>query len=271
MIKDDLEVKLEALKAYIKSLGSLAVGFSGGVDSTFLLAVAREVLGDSVIAVTCEAEFIPQRESTEAKAFCRERGIRQFMYKTEVLGTDTFRKNPADRCYHCKKSIFSNLIKIASENGIKYVAEGSNMDDLGDYRPGIKAVTELKVVSPLREAGLYKDEIRELSKRMGLETWDKPAYACLASRFVYGEMITAEKLQMIDRAEDYLIKLGFVWERVRIHGNIARIEVPPADIHRITEEETRIKIYRELKKIGFQFVTLDLGGYKVGSMNSTIQ
>ena len=188
-----------------------------------------------------------------------------------TLKDERYRRNDANRCYFCKHGIFTEIKEIAKENGIEYVAEGSNMDDLGDYRPGLKAVSELAVKSPLREAELTKADIRAISKAMGLPTWSKPAYACLASRFVYGEEITEEKLHMIDRAEQFLIELGFYEERVRIHGNIARIEVPAADITRLASDEIRTKVYEEFKKIGFLFVTLDMRGYRMGSMNETLK
>ena len=262
--------KLDRLREVLSDLGSLAVGFSGGVDSSFLLAVAKEELGDRVIAVTAADASVPERELEEAKAFCHERGIRHIICRVDPLKEEGYRKNGPDRCYFCKHGIFTEIKRIAKENGIEYAAEGSNMDDLGDYRPGLKAVEELSVKSPLREAGLYKADIRSLSKAMGLPTWSKPAYACLASRFVYGEEITEKKLQMIDRAEQFLIGLGFLEERVRMHGNIARIEVSPADIPRLASEDIRSEVYEEFKKLGFLFVTLDMKGYRTGSMNATI-
>lgn len=262
--------KLDRLREVLSDLGSLAVGFSGGVDSSFLLSVAKEELGDRVIAVTAADASVPERELEEAKAFCHERGIRHIICRVDPLKEEGYRKNGPDRCYFCKHGIFSEIKRIAKENGIEYAAEGSNMDDLGDYRPGLKAVEELSVKSPLREAGLYKADIRSLSKAMGLPTWSKPAYACLASRFVYGEEITEKKLQMIDRAEQFLIGLGFLEERVRLHGDIARIEVSPADIPRLASEDIRSEVYEEFKKLGFLFVTLDMKGYRTGSMNATI-
>ena len=262
--------KLDRLREVLSDLGSLAVGFSGGVDSSFLLSVAKEELGDRVIAVTAADASVPERELEEAKAFCHERGIRHIICRVDPLKEEGYRKNGPDRCYFCKHGIFTEIKRIAKENGIEYAAEGSNMDDLGDYRPGLKAVEELSVKSPLREAGLYKADIRSLSKAMGLPTWSKPAYACLASRFVYGEEITEKKLQMIDRAEQFLIGLGFLEERVRMHGNIARIEVSPADIPRLASEDIRSAVYEEFKKLGFLFVTLDMKGYRTGSMNATI-
>ncbi len=266
----ELQKKLEKLEAYIRELGSLAIGFSGGVDSTFLLAVAYEVLGNNVIAVTGADASVPERELKEAKAFCDERGIRHIICTVDPLKEEGYRHNSPDRCYFCKHGIFTEVKKIADENDIRYMAEGSNMDDIGDYRPGLKAAAELSVKSPLRECGLYKNDIRMISKAMGLPTWSKPAYACLASRFVYGEEITEKKLRMIDEAEQFLIEKGFLEERVRIHGNMARIEVPAKDILRLSEDKMRAAVCEKFKEIGFLFVTLDLEGYRLGSMNATL-
>ena len=270
LLIDEQREKLNKLREIISELGSLAVGFSGGVDSSFLLAVAREILGDRVIAVTGVDASVPEREVNEAKAFCIDRGIRHILCTVDPLREEGYRNNSPDRCYFCKHGIFTEVKKIADEYGIEYMAEGSNMDDIGDYRPGLKAAAELSVKSPLREARLYKKDIRLISKAMGLSTWSKPAYACLASRFVYGEEITEEKLHMIDRAEQFLIERGFFEERVRMHGNIARIEVPSADIPRLASDEVREAVYDEFKKLGFLFVTLDLKGYRTGSMNATL-
>ena len=271
LLTDELQEKLAKLEEYIRELGSLAIGFSGGVDSSFLLAVAHEVLGDNVIAVTGADASVPEREVNEAIAFCKERGIRHSICKVDPLQEEGYRNNSPDRCYFCKHGIFTEVKRIADEYGIKYMAEGSNMDDIGDYRPGLRAAAELSVKSPLREARLNKSEIRIISRAMGLPTWSKPAYACLASRFVYGEEITEKKLHMIDRAEQFLIEHGFFEERVRMHGNIARIEVPPLDITRLAADGVREEVYEELRKIGFLFVTLDLKGYRLGSMNATLQ
>ena len=265
-----LKEKLDALEKYIGSLGSLAVGFSGGVDSTFLLAVAHEALGERLMAVTGSDASLPDRELEEAKTFCEERGIRHIVCAVDPFKDEEYRHNGPDRCYFCKRGIFMEIKKLAKDNGIKYVAEGSNMDDLGDYRPGLRAVEELGITSPLREAKLYKEDIRIISRAMGLPTWSKPAYACLASRFVYGEEITEEKLRMIDRAEQFLIEHGFFEERVRMHGNVARIEVPPADIPKLARDDMREAVYDEFKRIGFAFVTLDMKGYTPGSMNATL-
>ena len=255
LLIDEQREKLNKLREIISELGSLAVGFSGGVDSSFLLAVAHEILRDRVIAVTGVDASVPEREVNEAKAFCIDRGIRHILCTVDPLREEGYRNNSPDRCYFCKHGIFTEVKK---------------MDDIGDYRPGLKAAAELSVKSPLREAGLYKKDIRLISKAMGLSTWSKPAYACLASRFVYGEEITEEKLHMIDRAEQFLIERGFFEERVRMHGNIARIEVPSADIPRLASDEVREAVHDEFKKLGFLFVTLDLKGYRTGSMNATL-
>ena len=269
-LSEELKTKLDKLEDEIRKLGSLAVGFSGGVDSTFLLTVAHNVLGDKAIAVTSADASFPERELGEAKDFCASRGIRQFVCTVDPLEIEGFRNNTPDRCYFCKHAIFSEILKVANENGIEYAAEGSNVDDLGDYRPGLRAVAELGVKSPLRDAGLTKEDIRIISKEMGLPTWSKPAYACLASRFVYGEEITKEKLRMIDEAEQFLIENGFMQERVRMHGKLARIEVAPDDIQRLAEEGMRSAVTKRFKEIGFMYVTLDLAGYKRGSMNAPL-
>ncbi|MCR5592035.1 MAG: ATP-dependent sacrificial sulfur transferase LarE [Lachnospiraceae bacterium] len=262
--------KLDELKTYIARLGSLAVGFSGGADSALLLAVAHEVLKDRVIAVTAKDASVPEREIGDAVSFCKERGIRHIIIAVDPMKNEQYRKNGPDRCYFCKRGIFAEIMRTAKENGISFSAEGSNMDDLGDYRPGLKAVEELGVKSPLRHARLSKSDVRTISKAMGLPTWSKPAYACLASRFVYGEEITEEKLAMIDRAEQFLIENGFAEERVRLHGKIARIEVPEKDIPRLASDDMRTAVYEKFREIGFSFVTLDMRGYRTGSMNATL-
>lgn len=265
---DTLNQKQQNLCEYIKGLGSVAVAFSSGVDSTFLLKTAHDLLGDKAIAVTaCSCSF-PQRELNEAKSFCKKEGIRHIIVESEELSIEGFAQNPKNRCYLCKRELFTKIKKIAAENGIEYVAEGSNLDDNGDYRPGLMAVAELGIKSPLREAGLSKADIRALSKEMGLSTWDKQSFACLASRFVYGETITEEKLGMVDKAEQKLLDMGFHQVRVRIHGKIARIEVEPAEFGKIINAADELNNY--FQELGFTYVTLDLGGYKMGSMNKNL-
>ena len=267
---DLLHQKFETLKSYLRSLGSVVIAYSGGVDSTFLLKTAFEVLGEKTAAVTVSSFSFPKREQDEAAGFCRENGIPQFVLETNELEIEGFRQNPPDRCYICKRKLFGEIKALASKKGFLYVAEGSNMDDSGDYRPGLQAITELGILSPLRQAELYKAEIRELSKEMGLPTWNKPSCACLASRFVYGELITEEKLKMVDKAEQFLLDLGFRQMRVRIHGSLARIEVEPEKIPRLVSPEVSSKVVSYLKSLGFTYVSMDLQGYRTGSMNEVL-
>ncbi len=263
--------KLDKLKQYFDKLGKVAIAYSGGVDSTFMLKVAHDVLGDRAIAVTAKALVFPERESQGAEMFCKAEGIRHYFIPFKPLKVEGFAQNPPDRCYLCKKAMFCEVLHIAEEQGIYNVAEGSNMDDLLDYRPGMKAVSEMGILSPLREAGLIKAEIRELSKDLGLATWEKPSFACLASRFVYGETITEEKIFMVDKAEQMLFDMGFHQMRVRMHGQMARIEVPVEAFSILLKEENRDKILEMLKQIGFAYVTMDLAGYRPGSMNETLK
>lgn len=262
------EEKKSLLLRGLSEPGCLAVAFSGGTDSAFLLRCAQEALGDRVCAITAVSVFVPEREIEESRAFCERFGIRQLLLPVDVLSIPGVKENPADRCYRCKRALFGWMLEAAAAEGFDRLADGSNADDAGDYRPGMRAIAELGVLSPLREAGLTKAEIRTLSKQMGLPTWDKPSSACLASRIAYGEALTEEGLGRIDRAEALLHESGFSRCRVRVHGELARIEVPPEEIGKCLG--IREGLNNELKKLGFRYVTLDLQGYRTGSMNETL-
>jgi uncharacterized protein len=272
-MRSKIEKKYENLIEILKGYGSVAVAFSSGVDSTFLLRVAKDALGDKLIAVTARSCSFPERELNEAICYCAENGIRHFVTDSEELDIEGFAQNPPNRCYLCKSELFTKIAEIAKREGIAHIAEGSNTDDDGDYRPGLQAVRELGIESPLREAKLSKDEIREISKELGLKTWDKQSFACLSSRFAYGETISEEKLGRVDKAEQLLLDLGFTQVRVRIHGadgEQARIEIRPEEFAAIIEEKTRQRITDTLSDLGFKYISLDLTGYRTGSMNATL-
>lgn len=266
-----LDEKLELLKDIIRKKGSAAVAFSGGVDSTFLIRVAKEVLGDKLIAVTATSSTYPERELNEAIKYAKDFGVKHIIISSEELDIEGFASNPKNRCYYCKKELFTKVKEVALENGIEYVFDGSNLDDNGDYRPGMQAAKELLVVSPLKEAGLTKKDIRDLSKEYGLATWNKPAFACLSSRFPYGNKITLPKLKMIDKAEQFLLDMGIKQVRVRHHGEIARIEVAPEEREKFFNIEFMDKISSKFKEIGFIYTTLDIAGYRTGSMNEVLK
>ncbi|MDR0867179.1 MAG: ATP-dependent sacrificial sulfur transferase LarE [Planctomycetota bacterium] len=268
----DMHEKLAALTARFRRLPAVAVAFSGGVDSTFLLKVAHDALGARTVAVTGRSLSFPERELNAAKKFCADAQIRHLLVDAEELAVEGFADNPPERCYLCKKELFGQIQKVAAANGIAAIAEASNLDDESDYRPGHRAIAEAGVLSPLREARLTKAEIRELSRELGLPTWDKPSFACLASRFPFGEKISAEKLRQLDRAEQFLLDLGFRTVRVRLHenGKLARIELDAGDIARCAAAAMRQKIGDEFSRLGFTYIALDLRGYRTGSMNATL-
>lgn len=269
-ISGETEKKYQSLLTDLKLYPSLAVAFSAGVDSTFLLDCAHNVLGDRVTAFTARSCSFPERELLEAKKFCAEKKIRHIILDSEELNIPGFCDNPKNRCYLCKRELFEKIRSLSQQLKISHIAEGSNSDDNGDYRPGLKAIEELGILSPLRHAGLNKEEIRRLSFRQGLSTWNKQSFACLSSRFVYGEKITLTRLKMVERAEQLLLDLGFHQVRVRIHGMTARIEVNKDEIIKIFAPLIRDAISAEFHQIGFTFVTVDIDGYKTGSMNKTL-
>ncbi|MDR2772316.1 MAG: ATP-dependent sacrificial sulfur transferase LarE [Elusimicrobiota bacterium] len=264
--------KYENLKKYIDSLGSLAVAFSGGVDSTFLLKTAAEILGDKAIAVTARSASFPKRELDEAINFCQQEHIRHILCDSEELNIEGFSQNPVNRCYLCKNELFSKIRKIAADNQIENVAEGSNIDDNGDFRPGLKAVEEQGIKSPLRYAGLTKNEIRSLSKKLGLSTWNKQSFACLSSRFPYGQEISPSKLAMVDKAEQLLLDMGLKQTRVRHHGDLARIETDENGFALLAGSfEKRKTLHEKFKEFGWTYVSIDILGYRTGSMNEPLK
>ena len=263
--------KYEKLKEILSGYGRVAVAFSGGVDSTLLLYAAKEALGENAIAITVSAQFVSEREGYEAVDFCDEIGVKHIVVKLDGLSLEGFSENPPERCYICKKAIFTKMLELAKAEKESVLVEGSNLDDYDDYRPGMRALVELGIKSPLIEANLTKAEIREISKEKGLHNWDKPAFACLASRFVYGEKITKEKLKMVDEAENFLVSLGLKQYRVRIHGeDLARIELQEEDDVAIVMKH-RGEIVDKFKSLGFRYISLDLQGYRMGSMNEALK
>jgi uncharacterized protein len=270
MINDKtIDEKYEDLLALVTELGSAAVAFSGGVDSSFLCHAAFAALGQKAIAVTVVSPMLPKSEIDCASALARKVGIEHlFIEESEI--DEEVAANPKERCYYCKKLEFGHILDAAAKRGIRVVLDGSNFDDLSDYRPGLKALAELGIVSPLREAALTKAEIRELSRRFDLPTWDKPAFACLASRIPYGEPIDKTKLSRVEKAEDTLRSFGFRQFRVRSHGDIARIEVAPEERRRFFDEAILDNISHSLKSFGFLYAAFELEGYLMGSMNRAL-
>ncbi len=262
--------KYEKLKNILQEMGGALVAFSGGVDSTFLLKTAHEVLGKNVLAVIASSETYPKREREAAIRFAEESSIRYKVIETKELENSDFANNPPQRCYFCKKELFTKLKDIAEAEGIPYILDGSNYEDTSDFRPGTKAAEELGIRSPLKEAHLRKSEIRQLSKRSSLSTWNKPSLACLSSRFPYYTKIETKNLKQVAQAEDFLRKLGFVQVRVRHHGQIARIEIEPSEFPKITEKKVRGAIIKNFKKFGYIYIALDLAGFRSGSMNEPL-
>lgn len=262
--------KRAALERILRDTGGCVIGFSGGVDSTLLFAVAAGVLGDRALAVTATSETYPERERREAEELAERLGGRHRVIVSEELDIPGFSKNPVDRCYHCKKELFGKLREIAASEGIPFVVDGSNLDDRGDYRPGRQALAELGVRSPLEEAGFTKADIRELSRELGLPNWDKPAFACLSSRFPYGTEITRKKVSQVGRAEESLRELGLRVLRVRHHGDVARIEVGAEEFDRVVHV-LREEVVARVKAAGYAYVALDLQGYRTGAMNEVLE
>jgi uncharacterized protein len=269
-VTEDDERRMASLRRLVRGYGGMAVAFSGGVDSSLLALIARQELGDRALAVTATSPTYPASEEKEARDLAASMGIRHVVIESNELEIPGFADNPPDRCYSCKRELFSKVKAVAAEHGISVVADGTNADDSSDYRPGRRAAEEAGVVSPFLETGMGKEAIRNWSRRLGLATAEKPAYACLASRFPYGERITEEKLATVDKIERVLRGLDFPLCRVRFHGSVVRIEVPPRDISRVCHEPVREEIVRAARDAGFKFVTLDLEGYRTGSMNATL-
>lgn len=263
---------LERLKDFIRRYNKVAIAFSGGVDSSFLLKAASDALSpENVIAITVKAAVNPQREVEEAVELAKHSGVKHILIDADVMSIPGFRENPPDRCYLCKKAIFEKIMKEARKYGIDTIFDGTNADDVNDFRPGMKALKELGIISPLRECGLGKNEIRKYSKELGIKTWDKPSMACLASRVPYYEPITEEKLRMVGEAESLLQTMGFAQFRVRCHGSIARIEIAPEEMTKILDINIMRHINDKLKDSGFSYVTLDMQGYRTGSLNEALR
>ncbi len=265
------QTKLRRLRTILKKMGKVLIAFSGGVDSTLLLKTAAEELGPGVLAVIATSETYPEREIKAARDLARRLGVAHRVIKTRELENPAFAENSPQRCYHCKQELFSRLKAIAAKESIPYILDGSNYDDRGDYRPGAKAGQELGVRSPLREAGLTKAEIRLLSRSFDLPTWDKPSLACLASRFPYYTRVEPKTLVQVGRAEDILRKLGLSQVRVRHHGETARIEILPGEFAKLLSLNTAAEVVRPLKKLGYTYITLDLEGYRTGSLNEPLR
>lgn len=270
-LNEAAERKLSDLRGILSSLKSLCIAFSGGVDSTFLLKIAKDTIGDDVLAVTATSPAYPRHELEEAINLARQVGARHLIISSNELDIAGFSKNTTDRCYFCKNDLFQKMREEAVKYGIQNIADGSNYDDQKDYRPGRKAAKELGVLSPLVEAGITKEDIRYLSKGLGLSTWNKPSLACLSSRIPYHEPITEEKLRRIEKAEAFLRGLGFTQFRVRHHNELARLEFTPEEMPLLSSADVRSSIHAALKALGFIYVTVDILGYRTGSMNEVLE
>lgn len=272
---NDLNLKKKILESGLRKLDSLAVAFSGGVDSTFLLAMAAKIFqgndkNNQLLAVTAESPVHPQQDVRMSELFAKENHIHHMIIRTDEMDSAEFTSNLPDRCYVCKNIIWGQIKKIAAGRSIHHVAHGANADDIGDYRPGMKAAKEMNIFAPLLDAGLTKNDIRQLSKEMGLSTWDKPASGCLATRIPYGETIDLKKLNMIETSETKLSDLGFTNCRVRHYGELAKIEVPADELEKLLNPFVRNHIISQFKKVGFLYVTLDLEGHLSGRLNRSV-
>lgn len=268
---DTLLKKEQELRRIIRDCESLVIGFSGGVDSTLLALIGVQELQENCLLVTYQEAFHSSEETEESKELAKKIGGRHILRHAGLIDAEFMKQNPQDRCYYCKRAVFSGLMEIREEYGMRYVADGSNVDDLSDYRPGLRALKELSIRSPLREAGLTKQEIRELSRKYDLPTWSKPAFACLASRIPYGEAVTEEKCRQIEEGERFLREHGFIQYRLRHHGELARIEVEPSERHKLFDEDLLDALDAHMKKLGFRYVAIEAAGYRMGNMNQGVK